>query len=185
MLIACIYIYIYMTRAWWFFILDLVCLLKLPQAVLFSQVVSQESIQKAKMLKIKIGWSFFRSKSSWLGPFQLFTMWRRSNASTLQFRRRFLQAFWTAYYWRFWRVFWRSDQIVLWSDSARRSTIILNAKICCRLMSYLQKCPCCWDDAATSMLDFARLLENCQLTKKRDALKVFEAWQIPRGLCSI
>lgn len=87
----CIYIYICMTR--WFFILDLVCLLKLPQAVLFSQVVSQESIQKGKMLKIKIGWSFFRSKSSWLGPFQLFNMWGRSNASTVQFRRRLLRLF--------------------------------------------------------------------------------------------
>lgn len=95
------------------------------------------------------------------------------------------QAFWTAYYWRFWRLFWRSDQFVLWSDSARRSIVILNAKICCRLMSYLQKCPGCWDDAATSMLDFARFLENCQLTNTHDAVQVFEAWQIPRGLCSI
>lgn len=97
----------------------------------------------------------------------------------------FPQAFWTAYYWRFWRVFWRSDQFVLWSDSARRSTVILNAKICCRLMSYLQNCPGCWDDAATSMLDFARLLENCQLTNKHNTIRVFETWQIPRGLCSI
>lgn len=178
--------YIYITPvAWWFFILDLVCLLKLPQAVLFSQVVSQESIQKGKMLKIKIGWSFFSFEIIMAGTFPTVQHVGTQQRQHPAIPTPFPQAFWTAYYWRFWRVFWRSDQFVLWSDSARRSTVILNAKICCRLMSYLQNCRGCWDDAATSMLDCARLLENCQLTNKHDAVKVFEAWQIPRGLCSM
>lgn len=99
----------------------------------------------------------------------------------------FPQVLWTAYCWFFWRMFWCSDQFMMWSDSAG-SIVIFNAKICCRLMSYLHKCPGCWDDAATAMHDFARLLGNCQLTNKHDAVKVFEATVkhgMSRGLWSI